>query len=171
MHSVDNHVAAEFPWTAPHQQINNHRNNRSPGYGVVAFRLGPPQPQQSRCGRFARRMLHRKEMSLPDSNSSDAALQSTQSVCMLLLMVHRVIDEQPKGVNFLFKRVALASRDLWICHNKELRTQNSELYYSRIKILGICLFLQSVPANIHANTYTTTLSTLTTMIQWWRWQW
>ena len=26
------------------------------------------------------------------------------------------------------------------------RTQNSELYYSRIKILGSCLFLQSVPA-------------------------
>ena len=30
------------------------------------------------------------------------------------------------------------------------RTQNSELYYSRIKILGSCLFLQSVPANLHA---------------------
>ena len=27
-------------------------------------------------------------------------------------------------------------------------TQNSELYYTRIKILG--LFLQSVPANLHA---------------------
>ena len=51
------------------------------------------------------------------------------------------------------------------------RTQNSELYYSRIEILGICLFLQSVLANLHANTYTTTLSTLTTMIEWWRWQW
>ena len=45
------------------------------------------------------------------------------------------------------------------------RTQNSELYYSRIEILGICLFLQSVLANLHANTYTTTLSTLTTMIE------
>ena len=33
----------------------------------------------------------------------------------------------------------------------EERTQNSELYYSRIKILGSCLFLQSVPANIHAS--------------------
>ena len=31
------------------------------------------------------------------------------------------------------------------------RTQNSELYYSRIKILGSCLFLQSVPANLHAS--------------------
>ena len=49
--------------------------------------------------------------------------------------------------------------------DRELRTQNSELYYSRIKILGICLFLQSVLANLHANTYETTLSTLTTMIQ------
>ena len=29
-------------------------------------------------------------------------------------------------------------------------TQNSELYYTRIKILGSCLFLQSVPANLHA---------------------
>ena len=31
------------------------------------------------------------------------------------------------------------------------RTQNSELYYSRIKILGNCLFLQSLLANLHAN--------------------
>ena len=31
------------------------------------------------------------------------------------------------------------------------RTQNSELYYSRIEILGSCLFLQSVLANLHAN--------------------
>ena len=29
--------------------------------------------------------------------------------------------------------------------------ENSELYYTRIKILGSCLFLQSVPANIHAS--------------------
>ena len=28
--------------------------------------------------------------------------------------------------------------------------ENSELYYIRIKILGSCLFLQSVPANLHA---------------------
>ena len=28
---------------------------------------------------------------------------------------------------------------------------NSELYYTRIKILGSCLFLQSVPANLQAN--------------------
>ena len=34
----------------------------------------------------------------------------------------------------------------------EFRTQNgSELYYARIKILGSCLFLQSIPANLHAN--------------------
>ena len=32
-----------------------------------------------------------------------------------------------------------------------VRTQNSELYYTRIKILGSCLFLQSVPANLHAS--------------------
>ena len=51
------------------------------------------------------------------------------------------------------------------------RTQNLELYHSRIEILGICLFLQSAPANLHAITYTTTVRTLTTMIQWWRWQW
>ena len=31
------------------------------------------------------------------------------------------------------------------------RTQNSKLYYTRVKILGSCLFLQSVPANLHAN--------------------
>ena len=30
-------------------------------------------------------------------------------------------------------------------------TQNSELYYTRVKILGSCLFLQFVPANLHAN--------------------
>ena len=46
-----------------------------------------------------------------------------------------------------------------------LRTQNSELYYSKVEILGICLFLQSIFANLHANTYTKTVSTLTTMIQ------
>ena len=31
------------------------------------------------------------------------------------------------------------------------RGQNSELYYTRIKVLGSCLFLQSVPAKLHAN--------------------
>ena len=31
------------------------------------------------------------------------------------------------------------------------RTQNPELYSTRIKILGSCLFLQSGPANLHAN--------------------
>ena len=31
---------------------------------------------------------------------------------------------------------------------KRERTQNSELYYTKIKILGSCLFLQSVPANL-----------------------
>ena len=34
---------------------------------------------------------------------------------------------------------------------KRKGTQNSELYYTRIKILGSCLFLQSVPANLHAS--------------------
>ena len=34
---------------------------------------------------------------------------------------------------------------------RERKTENSELYYTRIKILGSCLFLQSVPANLHAN--------------------
>ena len=33
--------------------------------------------------------------------------------------------------------------------NSELRTQNSELYYSRIEILGSSLFLQSVLAMLH----------------------
>ena len=32
----------------------------------------------------------------------------------------------------------------------EITRQNSELYYTRIKILGSCLFLQSAPANLHA---------------------
>ena len=36
--------------------------------------------------------------------------------------------------------------------------ENSELYHSRIEILGGCLFLQYVLANLHANTYTTTAS-------------
>ena len=35
--------------------------------------------------------------------------------------------------------------------DKERERENSELYYSMIKILGSCLFLQSVPANIHAS--------------------
>ena len=29
--------------------------------------------------------------------------------------------------------------------------ERSELYYTGINILGSCLFLQSVPANLHAN--------------------
>ena len=44
------------------------------------------------------------------------------------------------------------------------RTQHSELYNSRIEISGIYLFLQYVFANLHANTYTTTVRTLTTII-------
>ena len=39
------------------------------------------------------------------------------------------------------------------------RTQN--FYYTRIKILGSCLFLQSVPANLHS-THKTIVTTLTT---------
>ena len=42
--------------------------------------------------------------------------------------------------------------------------ENSELYYPRIDILAICLFLHSVLANLHANTYKTTVRTLTTVI-------
>ena len=38
-----------------------------------------------------------------------------------------------------------------VCEGERERTQNSVLYYTRIKILGSCLFLQSVPANLHAN--------------------
>ena len=34
---------------------------------------------------------------------------------------------------------------------QRLRTENSELYHTRIKILGSCLFLQSVAGNLHAN--------------------
>ena len=56
---------------------------------------------------------------------------------IMILMV-MVIDQ--KSIAEAFQR------------ERELRTQNSELYYSRIKILYICLFLQSVLANLHANT-------------------
>ena len=42
--------------------------------------------------------------------------------------------------------------------------ENSELYYTRIETLSICLFLQSVLANLHVNTYKITLRTLTTVI-------
>ena len=34
---------------------------------------------------------------------------------------------------------------------EERDRENSELYYARIEILGICLFLQSVLANVHAS--------------------
>ena len=44
------------------------------------------------------------------------------------------------------------------------RTQNSELYYTRIEILSICLFVQSFLANLHVNTYKTAVRTLTTMM-------
>ena len=33
----------------------------------------------------------------------------------------------------------------------ERERENSDLYYTRIKILGSCLFLQSVPADLQAN--------------------
>ena len=33
----------------------------------------------------------------------------------------------------------------------ERERDNSELYYTRIHILGSCLFLQSVPANLYAS--------------------
>ena len=46
----------------------------------------------------------------------------------------------------------------------ETRTQNSKLNYSKIEILGICLFLQFVLPSVHANTYTTTVRTLTTIM-------
>ena len=36
-------------------------------------------------------------------------------------------------------------------HPWERERENSELYHTRIKISGSCLFLQSVPANLHAN--------------------
>ena len=47
-------------------------------------------------------------------------------------------------VNSLFLVLAAESE-------RASKRENSELYYSRIKILGSCLFLQSVPANLHAN--------------------
>ena len=58
---------------------------------------------------------------------------------------------------------------------KKEKTWNSELYYSRIEILGICLFLQSVLANLHASTYKKTVRTyhntmmkMTMIIYWWQ---
>ena len=49
---------------------------------------------------------------------------------------------------------------------KRERTRNPELYYKRIPILGSCLFLQSVLANLHANRllYKTTVTTLTAIV-------
>ena len=35
--------------------------------------------------------------------------------------------------------------------DRQRQRENSERYYTMIKILGSCLFLQSVPANLHAN--------------------
>ena len=31
------------------------------------------------------------------------------------------------------------------------RNENSDIYYTRIKILGSCMFLQAASANLHAN--------------------
>ena len=36
-------------------------------------------------------------------------------------------------------------------YRKTRERESSELYYTTIKILGSCLILQSVPANLHAN--------------------
>ena len=46
--------------------------------------------------------------------------------------------------------------------DRQRERENSELYYPRIKILGSCLFLQSVPVNLHASMPVTLVTTLTT---------
>ena len=43
------------------------------------------------------------------------------------------------------ERVGNTERD------REREGENSKLYYTRIKILGSCLFLQSVSADLHAS--------------------
>ena len=45
---------------------------------------------------------------------------------------------------------------------KRNRTQNSELYYTKIEILGNCLFLQSVLATLHICQYITFYKTTVT---------
>ena len=51
-----------------------------------------------------------------------------------------------------------------LLYKRERERENSELYYTRIKILGSCLFVQSVPANLHATrTIVTKLTTAVMM--------
>ena len=47
------------------------------------------------------------------------------------------------------KNIHSSSCLIWLFYHWE--RENSDLYYSRIKLLGSCLFLQSVPANQDAN--------------------
>ena len=53
---------------------------------------------------------------------------------------------------------------LGVGRERDAHTQHSELYYKRTEILGLCLFLQFVLADLHANTYKTTITTFTTIL-------
>ena len=51
---------------------------------------------------------------------------------------------------------------------RELRIQNSELYYSRTEILGSSLFLQSVLAKLHRQHIYRLLMTFSKLIQYYK---
>ena len=57
------------------------------------------------------------------------------------LFILKICVKVSSVFSFYFTRNTLLERE----------GENSELYYTRIKILGSCLFLQSIPANLHAN--------------------
>ena len=47
--------------------------------------------------------------------------------------------------------IIIKSYPMVTTHKAEREREDSELFYPMIKILGSCLFLQSFPANLHAN--------------------
>ena len=55
--------------------------------------------------------------------------------------------------NRLFPLSVETFAHMHLCWERERQTdrQNSELYYTRIKIIASCLFLQSAPVNLRAN--------------------
>ena len=53
--------------------------------------------------------------------------------------------------SMVITHLIIKSYPMVIAHRAERERGDSELFYPMIKILGSCLFLQSVPANLHAN--------------------
>ena len=75
------------------------------------------------------------------------------TLCLLALQVRVTVGDSGFVFRALIKSLVCKKQTSYklLRERERERAQNSKLYYTRIKILGSCLFLQSVPANLHAN--------------------